>query len=292
MRTLDSVACGDDYTLTAQILDVFNSNGGYFVVSGADAFMQLQYGGKGTSFFTNEVHVPVGNGILQPLTQGIRFRNYTAGSTATVSAGLSENAEPNIILTAGGQATPTPVATVNVQHNSVLVGTEPTLDLIDGAGFTFTVVDDGPNTRIQVTPAGYSGRVLGYAEITANVTISAASEATADVIVTAPAVTFNGTTAAMVEFYGGDCRTFADAAADVEFFLYMDGATLGRLGVLQSAGTAGVISPVALSRRVVPAAGAHTFSMRADQSGGNGIIRAGVGGAGNNLPVFIRVVQA
>lgn len=104
MDILDSVSCGDDYTTAATIEDVFGSNGGYFVVNGNDVFIQLQYGIFGLSAWTREVHVPVGNGILQRHTAGVRFRNYKAGAVAVISAALSEEVEPAIALTAGGQA--------------------------------------------------------------------------------------------------------------------------------------------------------------------------------------------
>jgi hypothetical protein len=43
-------------------------------------------------------------------------------------------------------------ATINVQHNDVLVAAEPTLDLEDDPGFKWSVVDDGAGTRVKVTP--------------------------------------------------------------------------------------------------------------------------------------------
>lgn len=104
MDILDSVSCGNDYTDAATIQDVFGSNGGYFVVNGNDVFIQLQHGIFGISAWTREVHVPVGNGILQRGTAGIRFRNYHSGQVAVISAALSEEVEPAIALTAGGQA--------------------------------------------------------------------------------------------------------------------------------------------------------------------------------------------
>jgi hypothetical protein len=43
-------------------------------------------------------------------------------------------------------------ATINIQHNDVLVAAEPTIDLEDDPGFPWSVVDDGPGTRVKVTP--------------------------------------------------------------------------------------------------------------------------------------------
>lgn len=43
-------------------------------------------------------------------------------------------------------------ATINVQHNDLLVAAEPTLDFEDATGFAWTIADDGPNTRVKITP--------------------------------------------------------------------------------------------------------------------------------------------
>jgi hypothetical protein len=106
MRTLDSVSCANAYTAAAKIDAVYNSSGGYFAVTGADAYAQLFYGRRGQELATAEFHVPVGVGILYPGTVGIQFRNYTTGQTAVVSAALSNPSEPSVVLSAGGIATP------------------------------------------------------------------------------------------------------------------------------------------------------------------------------------------
>jgi len=107
VQEIDSVPCGDDYTAAAAISGVYSSNGGYFTVSGADVWMQMEWGQYGSLHWTREVHVPVGNGILQPGTTGVQFRNYIAGVPATVSAGISEHAEPSFIVQASGSSSVT-----------------------------------------------------------------------------------------------------------------------------------------------------------------------------------------
>lgn len=104
MRKLVNVACGDDYTDAASILGVIDSSGGYFNVSGADVFMKLQWGPSGQAKQTDEVHVPVGGGVLAAKTSGVLFRNFVAGSVATVSAALAEKTEPAIQIAATGQS--------------------------------------------------------------------------------------------------------------------------------------------------------------------------------------------
>jgi hypothetical protein len=43
-------------------------------------------------------------------------------------------------------------ATINVQHNDLLVAAEPTIDFEDATGFAWTIVDDAAGTRVKVTP--------------------------------------------------------------------------------------------------------------------------------------------
>lgn len=59
-------------------------------------------------------------------------------------------------------------ATINVQHNDVLVAAEPTLDLEDFGANVWSVVDDGPNTRVKITPPRcITGEVSGAGAIIA-----------------------------------------------------------------------------------------------------------------------------
>jgi hypothetical protein len=100
MEILDAVTVGDTYTQAATIDNVYDSNGGFYALSGADVYMQLQYGRHGLEQWTNEVHIPVGagsvSGVIAPGTVGIRVRNFAAGQPATISAALAFPAEPPI----------------------------------------------------------------------------------------------------------------------------------------------------------------------------------------------------
>lgn len=136
MEQIRSVNCGDQYTTAATLEGIVESSGGYFVVENNQALVQLQYGALGSfQFQTGEAQVPLGNGILQTGTCGIRFRNAVAGSVAVVTAAIYENVEPALIVTAGGLSTPS---------------TNPTLltGIVDSAGTIlggtgFTVVHTG-----------------------------------------------------------------------------------------------------------------------------------------------------
>lgn len=65
-------------------------------------------------------------------------------------------------------------ATINVQHNDALVGTEQTLDFEDGNGLTWVIADDGPNQRVKITPSGLALVPIG------DVVVGAGGAATID----------------------------------------------------------------------------------------------------------------
>lgn len=125
MFTIDSVACIDSFptdgqTGGAQIIAQGGSSGGYFSVANFDAYAQLGYvprpgPPRGGIVWTPQFHVTVGNGILAAGTHGIRFRNYTPGLVALVSAALSEPYEPPVQLAASGSAQPQTVAMQLIQ---------------------------------------------------------------------------------------------------------------------------------------------------------------------------------
>lgn len=135
------------------------------------------------------------------------------------------------------------------------------------------------------------GAELDYAQITAPVTISATTEATATTIVTGNGFTADGTAAVLIHFYSPS--VVVPTSAECILVLYQDGSTIGLLDD-QPAGT-NVANTRAASvfRRIVPASGARTFSIRAYRATSNCTVQAGAGsGAGTYQPAFIRITRA
>lgn len=132
---------------------------------------------------------------------------------------------------------------------------------------------------------------LAYAQAVAPVTINTTTELTAVVLVTAPSVTLDGATVVDIEFSSVQMGTPAIAAAATLVCLFLDGVSLGRWATVQT-GTASASPfsvPLLLRYRMTPAAGAHTFSVRAYCSGSTATAQAGAGGAGALLPMWVRV---
>jgi len=135
---------------------------------------------------------------------------------------------------------------------------------------------------------------VAYAEFTANVTLTATAAASANTVVTAPAVTFDGATAVMIWFFTPllSPATVGNAAAILNLW---DGSTdLGYLAqVINPAVGAQAAATVLASRRLTPTAAAHTYSVRGWISAGtSATVNAGAGGAGAYLPGYIRIARA
>jgi hypothetical protein len=133
---------------------------------------------------------------------------------------------------------------------------------------------------------------LGYAEFTGQIDCTATVEASADTVVTSPAVSVDGVTPIIVEFF---CETFTASLTTFDgiLCLFEDGASIGRIfqgrTIIALAGTASIFS----SRRLTPANGVHTYSVRGlVSSAGTFSVFGGTGGSGNRVPGYIRVVRA
>lgn len=126
-----------------------------------------------------------------------------------------------------------------------------------------------------------------YTQITANVSITATTEATANTVVTASALTFNGTQTALIEFFTP--RAITASNTGIVFCLYDGSSSAGQMGRLISS-TGGVVeSPVDVSRRLIPSAASHTYSIRAFSTAGTATVTAGAGGTGVFMPAFVRI---
>lgn len=147
---------------------------------------------------------------------------------------------------------------------------------------------DVPTDMRELAEAIESGLQLAYAQITSNVTISSTSAASPTTIITLPAVTLDGSTAVRVEV--NSAVNLQTGAGYMVISLY-DGST--NLGILMYwPGTAGTAISLYRTAPLTPAAGSHTYSIRAYVNAGTGIFTAGPGGSGNDFPAWARVTRA
>jgi hypothetical protein len=150
-------------------------------------------------------------------------------------------------------------------------------------------LDSGSNSR--ETMPGYE---MAYTEFTSDVVITATTGATANTIVTASAVAFDGLTTVMVEFFSFEVY-IPTASGYIAFILYDGSTQLGNLGFWGAPGGGfgnDTRIPVRLARRLTPTAASHTYSVRAFQSGGSSpSVDGGAGASGQGMPGFIRITR-
>ena len=153
----------------------------------------------------------------------------------------------------------------------------------------------GRMQRILGLPEGRRIAVeeVAYAEITANVTLTTATEASANLIVTLPELHFDGKTPHMIEFYTPGFGNTGDGNASL--WLFQDGLSIGRLAFCSSSNSSAPVQTdsavVCVSRRFVPPGGRHTYSIRGTRSAGSPVVKAGVGGSGAFMPARVRLLR-
>lgn len=131
------------------------------------------------------------------------------------------------------------------------------------------------------------GSELDYVPFTSQVSITAVTEATANVVVTANPIVNDGLTLTLIEVF---IPSAIKGTTYTQLWLFekIGAAAAASIGAI---GVAGVGSPgvsLKLERELIPPAGSIVYSLRCSVDGGIGLITGGVGGAGVYVPGFIK----
>lgn len=174
-----------------------------------------------------------------------------------------------------------------------------TTDAHDASAISFSPTGSIAATDVQAAIAevaseagGGGGSELAYVERTSNLSVTATTAATSQEVVSAGAISFDGATIVMIEFFAPAVNPGADG--DIVFNLF-DGATdLGRIGhcaVIASGSTTGQPwQTIRCARRLTPSNASHTYKITAWRAAANGTVIAGSGGTDPAyLPAFIRI---
>jgi hypothetical protein len=149
-------------------------------------------------------------------------------------------------------------------------------------------------SALRSTFAGYE---YEYQEQPADVSITATTVGTAAVVVTADAVTFDGSTTVMIDFFCGRVDHPSGAAnrgAHLTLYDALNGGAAAQVGADRwvdlglSDAVETLRSPVVAWRRLTPASGSHVFSVRGWVTAGTATWR----GTGDWPPMFIRITRA
>jgi len=142
---------------------------------------------------------------------------------------------------------------------------------------------------LQVLRENGPGTELAYVEQTSTTNITNTSEATGHQVVSAGALTFDGSTRVCIEFYCAE--VYSDVAGGIIFDLSDGGTEVGRMGVVFGH-TGDHRSPVLLRRFLTPSAASHTYAIQAWRTAGSPSVDAGAGGSGTVMPAYIRITIA
>jgi hypothetical protein len=133
------------------------------------------------------------------------------------------------------------------------------------------------------------GGEVGYAEITANVAASVVAQASAVTIVALPAITFDGTSTYLLQFFG---VVLVPTSASCYVNLWDATTDLGYWNQAISTSAGQQNFTISLSRRITPSAGSHTFIAKAWSTTTAATIVAGPGtGSAVFQPAFLRCVK-
>ena len=132
---------------------------------------------------------------------------------------------------------------------------------------------------------------VAYVEFTADVSVTATTEGTANSVVSAGAITYEAVPH-LIEFFAPGARPDNGAAGRILHLILYDSTTaLGELAGPTTPAAANDNHPIMAARRLTPTAAAHTYNVKAWTSAGTALVQAGAGGSGTKFPGFIRVTR-
>lgn len=130
---------------------------------------------------------------------------------------------------------------------------------------------------------------VSYTEFTSPVSVTATVVASSDTVVTAPALTGDGSQAYLIEFFASVAQPSNVAGRFMVAHLFDGSNEAGSLCQLTTPANAFMQAEMYGAVKITPSAAAHTYSIRAHVSAGTGTISAGTGGAGNIVPGYVRI---
>lgn len=156
-------------------------------------------------------------------------------------------------------------------------------------GASGTILRSNGTTAAWAVPAGAE---LDYAQVTSATNITATTEATANTIVTGAAVSYDGSTAVVIEFYSPSVRPDSAAAGrDIRICIYDGSSSIGQFGYAQGPTATNDAKSMLVRARITPSNASHTYSIRAFVSAGTGVVSAGAGGNGAIYPAYVRITK-
>lgn len=143
-------------------------------------------------------------------------------------------------------------------------------------------------TSASVSP-GYE---YDYVESTTPLSVTATSEGTAQTFISGGSVSYDGSTKICIEFFAPRIKPDANAGRYIVVIVLEDSTVLGQFALLRTPAAGTDDKPVLVRRFRTPSAGSHAYTVKAWVSAGTGSIDVGAGGAGTDIPAYLRITKA
>ena len=226
-----------------------------------------------------------GTYLLTGTTTVATITGGSTGMTITVQATAQASGVP-VVLTYGAGAN---AIKLNGGRSLGIYAQVPA-DTAAGAGESVTLRYDG---TAWVEIARDLRTVLDYVQGTAQTNITGTSEAAATLItgLTTSTLTLDGATPIDVEAFA---PLVSRGNSWIKGALYDNIASAGATSIGFFASSNGPSSDIVTTwkRRYTPTAATHAWSMRAWVDAGTGIVYAGAGGAGANMPAYVKISRS
>lgn len=134
------------------------------------------------------------------------------------------------------------------------------------------------------------GYELAYNEVTTTVNLTVTTEGTAADVVTASAVTYDGSPV-IVEFFCPRVATQNTSGSTIVFLLQESSTVIGRLGLFNTVANTTQLSPLLMRYRFTPSNASHTYKATAYSTISGSSLIGGAGGSGTELPMYLRITK-
>lgn len=137
-------------------------------------------------------------------------------------------------------------------------------------------------------PPGYE---IDYVAITANVSITATAEGSANTIITGTSFTSDGT-AIMIEVQTPELRPPTVDGGKTIVLLYEASTLIGYIGQTRSSsGTTAILAPACMKIRLTPSSGTRQYIVKGIVTSGTGVFGADTGGTGKDVGAYLRITK-